>query len=1385
MQIASAASSAAPTDLSGHWAEKTVAEWLQKGWLEGYPDGTVKPDSSISRAEFITVVNRLMHFEETASMKYTDVHEEDWFYPSISRAVKAGYISGYDDSSMRPNQSLTRQETAVIAAKLAKLTNDDKSAEGFKDAGSFPAWSKGAIGAAQAKGLLNGYADGTFKPENSMTRAEAVVLLDRMMKASGSGETVYSEKGTYGPETGKQEVSGNVTVKGPGVKLQNMTIQGDLVFDEAIGEGDAFLQNVTVKGKTMVKGGGPNSIHFNHSNLGTVIVIKSNGTVRIVAEGTTSIDSLIVQSGVKLEESGLTGGGFTKVTLSDTIPPGTKVILIGSFDSVEVLGKGITMELAGGSIAQLSVASSAADTTLSLAKDTKVSNMTLNSAVKTIGQGKIEKATMNEAAQKSVFETQPGTIVNTGSSGPGYYPGNSGGTTPTPGKAKTSMPTVTGTVYENDKLIVGQAEFNAQVTVVRKETSIGSAAANANGSFSIAIQEGQTLTAGDSLEIRATAPDKTVSDPLTVTVAATPQMLKAIGVKKLQMTVPEAIPAGTKIQLNVTRGPYGVPANVYGYTVEANRVTLTLEERFIEGDYTVNLSGLSQPYEAKVFVEYEQRTLRFLWDTAVLDANDPKTVETKVLITNQYNEDVTRNYLGTFLYSSTSGSVSIKNRDTIIIHSAVDFIMGNLITVTAMGDEGKFVSTILRVDTQGIPAAPKPVDPEPPHEKTITIHGIYHPENKELNESSTEGDFYILITAKDSTGKLITPEEAAQTFICSMDNTLIARFSTSPEFNTNFQKITVDGVEYLAIPLKYGYQQKFTAGKATFYIISKYTGEKATFTIEVKEIPKASKFVFSKVAAIPGGDIEVPYQALDQLGKPLSTFSISDVIAANADKGRVTFKTDTIGQAPQLIVNTSGITVSEAETLTFYLVTKSGVSTGVVTLIPYEGYVIPEKPVVPRLINFTILEPDIVIAGEINEIPFSATDAKGNPVTDIELLNQGIKKLAFAGPFGGGMYFSHSQADGSVKLFLDLTTVSIFQPASVYLLGTLTDDFVVARGVKVYPNAAPAVIGGIINFMDAYLTRSSIKINSDRILVYDQYNRKSTARDWTAKGYSFGIKSDNDDVIEYTSMDRIDSNHAFWQANTKAPGTARIRVYVMREVIHGAGIDGSTYGINVRVVAPEQVASYEVADMGTMYANPNGMTNSYYGKTVNVTGFLQDGSRVTIPKSNYQATVTGSTYFTYSVSEGKLYLYVNPGIDLGGANKEKSFPLTVSIPVNGKIIELTQTFVVSNVPPIPVSIQLRNVLASNSGYKVRVEGSNSVSVPYNEFLLMSPASLADMAIKVTDQYGAEIKTNKFTSAPDYTFKNGGNWNNLQVGDSFILKANASDALGITMQVTLR
>lgn len=154
-------------------------------YVIGYPDGTVQPEGNITRAEVATIFFRMLKDESrnkywSKTNPYTDVKSTDWYNNAISTLSNMGIINGYPDGTFRPNAGITRAEFAKIAVSFFKDNVRMTIGDAFSDIGG--KWYTEYINLAVELAIVNGYPDGTFRPNNLITRAEAMTIVNNTLR---------------------------------------------------------------------------------------------------------------------------------------------------------------------------------------------------------------------------------------------------------------------------------------------------------------------------------------------------------------------------------------------------------------------------------------------------------------------------------------------------------------------------------------------------------------------------------------------------------------------------------------------------------------------------------------------------------------------------------------------------------------------------------------------------------------------------------------------------------------------------------------------------------------------------------------------------------------------------------------------------------------------------------------------------------------------------------------------------------------------------------------------------------------------------------------------------------------------------------------------------
>ena len=162
------------TDITGHWARESIETLVAAGVVNGYEDGTFRPESPLTRGEFAAVLARALGLSATGEASpFADC--TGWEAPYVSAVYKAGFVSGTGEGRFSPELNITREELVTILSRTKSLTGG--SISGFADAARISDWAAQGVGAAVEAGLVSGYPDGTFRPQSPVTRGEMAKMV--------------------------------------------------------------------------------------------------------------------------------------------------------------------------------------------------------------------------------------------------------------------------------------------------------------------------------------------------------------------------------------------------------------------------------------------------------------------------------------------------------------------------------------------------------------------------------------------------------------------------------------------------------------------------------------------------------------------------------------------------------------------------------------------------------------------------------------------------------------------------------------------------------------------------------------------------------------------------------------------------------------------------------------------------------------------------------------------------------------------------------------------------------------------------------------------------------------------------------------------------------
>ncbi len=284
------------TEANYGWAYEAIESFAEKGIVNGMGDGTFNPGGSVTREQFAKML--LLTFnkepEQDAAQTFSDVSSDSWAFAYIE-AVKDCF-PGYADNSFRPQEPAKREDiaAALVRSLESEVTDSDYAEETFSDFSDITEDMKPYVSAAAEKGLVNGYPDGTFKPQSGITRAETVVMLERAMNQWREDESAPKISLINCPDTTDKanlKITGIVTDNSG--KTPSLTVNGKPV---TVGKDGSFSTSVSLKaGKNEITFAAKNS-EGKSDDVSRIITRLSSTSTETVDDGYAVVVSDAVYS---------------------------------------------------------------------------------------------------------------------------------------------------------------------------------------------------------------------------------------------------------------------------------------------------------------------------------------------------------------------------------------------------------------------------------------------------------------------------------------------------------------------------------------------------------------------------------------------------------------------------------------------------------------------------------------------------------------------------------------------------------------------------------------------------------------------------------------------------------------------------------------------------------------------------------------------------------------------------------------------------------------------------------------------------------------------------------------------------------------------------------
>ena len=257
------------------WYAEAVSAAVDNGLLYGKSATVIDPNGDMTRAEMAAIINRSFGCYKAADIsQYKDVAKSKWYYKDVGLAVQMGTYNGRSSSTMAPDAPISRQEAMTVVARALELDYDSYSKtdlSAFSDRSEISNWALPYVRAMVGADYIHGRGK-VLAPLDNITRAEFAQIFHNII---GSYITV---KGSY-----DKDIKGSVLIRTDDVELKNLTVDGDLIIGCGAADGKITLDNVTVKGRLLVWGGGTKAVCCNNgTNMPAVVVARVDDAVKVI-----------------------------------------------------------------------------------------------------------------------------------------------------------------------------------------------------------------------------------------------------------------------------------------------------------------------------------------------------------------------------------------------------------------------------------------------------------------------------------------------------------------------------------------------------------------------------------------------------------------------------------------------------------------------------------------------------------------------------------------------------------------------------------------------------------------------------------------------------------------------------------------------------------------------------------------------------------------------------------------------------------------------------------------------------------------------------------------------------------------------------------------------
>lgn len=377
-------------DVQGHWGERAIERWVDYGIVNG-DKGQFRPDDSLTRGEMAVIIANLLNLENKSENNPFSDLDDNWYTDALLACYEAGIFSGDAAGTIRPKDTITRQEAMVVLCNAMRIAPKEGSLNDFNDGAAVADWASGFVKALTDAGIVNGVGNNMLQPNGEISRASVVTILNNAITgyANKDGQSI--------------EATGGLVI----VTSKDVTITGTadrvLVLDSAA-KGKVTLDNLKVNGEVIIEGQNTQVVFTGTTTAdGVVFDDDAESAVLTVGESADAGDITVGATNASVDVQ----GKARTITVNESAEEATIAIAAkATVDSVsvEAAGTKITVD---GDVENISLGKNAKESKVTVSKDAQVDSVKTD-APKTgiLVQGQVSDITVSKNAVESTMKVE-------------------------------------------------------------------------------------------------------------------------------------------------------------------------------------------------------------------------------------------------------------------------------------------------------------------------------------------------------------------------------------------------------------------------------------------------------------------------------------------------------------------------------------------------------------------------------------------------------------------------------------------------------------------------------------------------------------------------------------------------------------------------------------------------------------------------------------------------------------------------------------------------------------------------------------------------------------------------------------------------------------------